>query len=263
MLVLDDAESIFVPLAVKGFDNTTKRRLRIPREIIDQHSSLQRGDSLALAGEQRAFLEPFFSVREFGGFCEVYLVPLKRSGVIHGVLIAAREEQEDNDASFEYPSIPDDCGEFLYSCFTSKLINLSLPPFYGDRREGVNALDPIVKRHREAGRSLFLCTINAGLLLDSLVPSSNTIDLFKYREIVRRILYSIALGTGIYLESSENTVVIGFAGSAITDCNFLSHHLHATISDFFPDTSLPASIIEECEYLNNDEIPASSASLFN
>lgn len=250
ILVLDEADLMFVPAAFTGFDNTTRRRLRIPREIIDQHGSLQAGESLMLSHDERTFLESFFSIREYGLYSKMALTPIRHEGIIYAVLLLAAD-----NGAIPLPVIPQNYGDLLYECYSSKLKNLAPSPYFSDRRQAAAALRPILAHHRETGHSIHLCTVNVHNLLENLMPASQSIDVFRFRDLVLRVLYALASPSGIYFENEDGEVFVGAAGSAIGDCDFLCRHLLLSLSDFFGQDSLPESVITGRRSLKPGEIP--------
>ncbi|MBN1686978.1 MAG: hypothetical protein JW852_10005 [Spirochaetales bacterium] len=263
VLVLDENESLFIPAAFIGFDSTTKRRLRIPREIVDQHGTLAAGQSLSLTGKDRAFLEPFFSVREYGCLERIDLSAVLHDSTIYAVLLAGWQEGEKPALPFKLLPVPAEYGETLYRCHCAKMQGLASPPYFSDKSQATAGLKPLVDRCRDAGRSLQLCTVSVTRLLQAVQPSSPSADLFKFREDIRRILYSAVAPGGIYYEKDNGETILGFSTTSVLDCGFLSRHLILSINDFFPALSLPDSIVRTCKSVPCGEIPVSPPSLFD
>ena len=261
--MLDKSDSLFVPAAFAGFDNTTKRRLRIPREIVNQHGALEAGQSLSVKGEGKSFLEPFFSVREYGCFERIELVGIKHEGITYAVLLACLKEGEDATLPFELPPLPEKYGNTLFACYSSKLENLVSPQYFSDKAQAAAGLKPLLDRCAQTGRFLHLCTVSAAKLLEAVQPASVSADLFKFREDVRRILYSIVTPVGIYYEKGKNEIILGFGTTTALDCGFLSRHLILSINDFFPTVALPDGVVRSCKSLSPDEIPSSPSFLFD
>ena len=261
--MLDESDSLFVPAAFSGFDNTSKRRLRIPKEIVNQHGTLEAGKSLSVKGDGKSFLEPFFSVREYGCFERIDLVGIKHEGITYAVLVAGLKEGEEAALPFELPPLPGTYGDTLYACYSSKLESLVSPQYYGDKSQAAAGLAPLLDRCAKTGRFLHLCTVSTAKLLEAVQPASVSTDLFKFREDVRRILYSVVAPGGIYYEKERNEVILGFATTSALDCGFLSRHLILSINDFFPAVTLPDGVVRSCKSLSPEEIPSSVSFLFD
>ncbi len=184
-------------------------------------------------------------------------------GNIYAVLLAGWPESDATPMPFQLPPIPQSYGAALFANYFSKICDMPVPPYFGDKPQAEASLKQVVSRHRDAGRSLHLCTIEIGALLEAVKPDSPTIDLFKFREDLLRILYSLVSPSGIYYEKGNNKVVIGFGTTAQGDCEFLAHHILLSIGDFFPGASLPDSLIGNFRSVQPEQIPSSPLALLD
>jgi hypothetical protein len=251
-----------MPAACVGFDSTTERRIRIPREIIDQHSAFETKGFLSLAGNDRIIFEPFFSVREFGIFTKMDVVGIRFDETTYAILLTAWTEEEQIGSVREYTPLRPEYGAKLFSCYSAKLMGLLPPPYFDDLEQAAKSLDPTLSRYREAGRIIHLCNVDLQILLETVQPTTGSADIFRFTEDVLRMLFSLVSATGIYYRKSETEITLGFATTTAQDSQFLAHHLRLSISDFFPQTTLPDSTITSWRSVQPEEIPDPPSALF-
>ena len=252
-MVLDENESLFLPAASIGFDSTTKRRLRIPREIIDQHSALEREGTLSLTGDDRIIFEPFFSVREFGLFTQVDALGIRHDGTTYAVILIASNEDEKAMLPLESLPLGSEYSTKLFTSYSAKLKGLLPPPYFADIDQAYRSLEPTVSRYHEAGRSIHVYSVDFKSLIEAVKPASPTIDLFRFSEDLLRMLYSLISATGIFCVKGEDEVILGFATTTAKDGEFLARHLKLSIGDFFPHIGLPDTVIRYRKSIHPDE----------
>jgi hypothetical protein len=234
---------MFRPIAISGFDNTTRRRLRIPIEIIQQHGALKAGEKVLLIEEQRLFLEPFFSTREFGLFLSIFMAPFQTDGKIHGLFIVASEDSD--GISDGYNSIQNLIMENQAALrqFYVDRIN-SLPPYsQGETdKHREELLDHFSDQIENKECNIFVFNIELNKILAAVRPNSEFIDDYKFREDILRILHSLTAASGIFYSSDEIPVLMGIPSAAVHDKDFLAHHILLSLKDFFPSAHLTLEI---------------------
>ena len=92
-LLSDPVDGVLAPWALTGFDSTTRRRLRIPRQIVLRNSRLKQGHIVHLSGKHRSLLQPFFSVREFSLLNSIFLCPVVKEGRLIALLVLASDDE--------------------------------------------------------------------------------------------------------------------------------------------------------------------------
>lgn len=251
-----------MPAAFVGFDSTTKRRIRIPRGIIDQHGALETKGLLTLKGDDRTIFEPFFSVREFGIYTRIDAAGIRHDGTTYAILLAAWTEEEQEGTLFECTPLRPEYGAKLFNCYSAKLKGLLPPPYFDDFKQAVKSLEPTLNRYREAGRIIHVCNIDLQTLLEATQPTSASADKFRFTEDVLRMLHSLVAATGIFCRKSEDEVILGFAATTAQDGEFIAHHLRLSIGDFFPQATLPDSTVNSWRSVQPDEMPDPPSALF-
>jgi hypothetical protein len=140
---------------------------------------------------------------------------------------------------------------------------MTSPPYFKDKEQAIGTLEPVIKRYHESGRYIHFCTINTASLIEATSPPFESVDRFKYREDILRVLYSLVSSTGLYYEKSTEEIVLAFATSKVKDCDFLTRHLVLTIGDFFPKITLPGGIVSSTRSVRPDEAVESALTLFS
>ena len=241
LLVLDETEAIFQPIAAVGLDNTTRHRLRIPQAIIEQHSALSTGLSVALEGEDRLFLEPFLSVREFGSYKRITLSSIRHADSILALVMIAHDEK-DHVIPPNILNFPVESGARLYNSYFARLKPLPpLPP--NDGVESTKArIEVFVRQLQQTGRSLFISVVALDAIKDAVLPYSDTVDPIKFEQDLLRIFHSLTSASGFFRRKSRREITLAFPTLSTQNREFLEHHLLLSLSDFYPRTVLPRSI---------------------
>ncbi len=253
LLVLNELDAIFQPAAVLGLDNTTRRRLRIPNDIIEQQSSLCNGRSVTLRADDRLFLEPFFSVREYGTFTKIDLSPLLHENRLLALFMIAHDKVSQNAPS-RLLNFSEGTGANLYKNYISKL--RPLPPLpERDDDESVKAKLQTLKQHlAQTKRSLLICSVALDAFQQTVLPHSTTVDPLKFELDVLRVLHSLASASGFYHRKGRNEVTLGFSAATNHNREFLQSHLLLSLGDFYPRVQLTSSIFRSCTFLDYKDI---------
>lgn len=74
-LLYDPVRLVYAPWAVRGYDATTLRRMRIPLGANEAWNAMANGRPLILRAPEISQFQPFFSSREFAGTEKLMLVP--------------------------------------------------------------------------------------------------------------------------------------------------------------------------------------------
>jgi len=74
-LLYDPVRLVYAPWAIRGYDQTTQRRMRIPLGANEAWNALANGRPLVLAAPALTQFQQFFSTREFSGISKLILVP--------------------------------------------------------------------------------------------------------------------------------------------------------------------------------------------
>ena len=86
-LLYDPVRLVYAPWAMRGYDQTTLRRMRIPLGANEAWNALANGRPLVLAGPTISQFQQFFSVREIAGVTRLILVPFIAEDRLIGVFL--------------------------------------------------------------------------------------------------------------------------------------------------------------------------------
>ena len=253
-MLLENENSLYTPAAFHGFDNTTIRRLRIPVEIIDQLDMLKKGDSLHLENYDRDFLESFFSVREFGLYSQILIIPFINSEHVHGFLLIGSDEDDTISVNIsKLTAICDKAASIIERNYLSVIQKLpSLPDIksHNNFSEQVEAAKRILTTPDDR---ILVFTINIEEILSSPFPQSLYTDKFRFEKDILRILHSFCPDSGLFFQKSEKEILLGFpALSNHNNIDLMKHHLLVSLSDFFP--GLQPKIFSSGRLFSSEEI---------
>ncbi|HET6452021.1 MAG TPA: hypothetical protein VFI08_11955 [Spirochaetia bacterium] len=88
LLLYDALRLVFAPWAQRGFDQTTRHRMRIPLGANEAWNALANGSPILLSGAPAlSAFQPYFSSREFASVEKLFLVPLVSEFKLVAVLL--------------------------------------------------------------------------------------------------------------------------------------------------------------------------------
>ena len=257
MLLRDHPDEVFAPWAICGFDNTTKRRLRIPEAILKQGERIRIDTITHLTGENRSFLEPFFSNREYSLFTDLFLYPISYEQSILGLLLVATGEDENskilhNDL-LSFLSLQDTVKELLWDCRESKLQKLDLSSLSESISNAETVVNDLLKQTAAVGSNLFICRIDSDQAVTEL-PVTKYSERFRLCQDVEKILHSLVAETGKFLKTDDYGTLLAFRSKSVKDSNLLLHHLNTITQDFL---HIPGNrLFSDCRLIENEETTA-------
>ena len=257
LLVLEETEAVFQPIAVVGLDNTTRHRLRIPQLIIEQHGALSAGHSVVLEGEERLFLEPFLSVREFGSYSRITLSPVRHADRILALMMIAYNEK-DPIVPPDTLNFPAETGERLSNSYSERLRPLpALPSNEGDESSKAR-IEALLRQLEQTERSLLICVVSLDVIQRAVLPYSNTVDPMKFELDLLRVFHSLTSASGYCHRNGRREITLAFPTHSADNREFLERHLLLSLSDFFPRSALTRSIFVSSTFLDGKDITLDS-----
>lgn len=235
LLLVDEISKSFTPWALCGFDTTTKRRLRIPSDIITIKKTLVSVTPVVMAGPEKDFLQPYFSVREFSILSQFIFCPfVYENDLIAFILIALCE-----DEGIEIDALIEKLAPF--SQFGGKLIYDGRKQFSAKDKDNTNlialtdAQDHIARMIQLAiprDESLFLYKISISDIRANLHTLSNSAEEYRVQEDILSILNVMIGGAGMIIRFEPNFAVIALISRSVHDEKFLLHHVLLSLTDF-------------------------------
>ena len=259
LLLLVDPPRLFSPIASIGLDVTTQRRLRIPSEILQQNKRLVRGEPIRISSEGLTFLESFFSTRLFDLLDSLHMIPLRFQDTLYGVLLIC---DETGMPHFE-PSIRalreiTASEAEVYRSYTGRLSQLPAP--MADR-SGSDPLELLEYEIHAADRNqaFLLCIlIDVKPIIDEAYHFTVTVDRFRFRDDLLRILHSLVHLTGGVVAVGRDRFIIVMRTRTSTDPGFILGHVALTLRDFYPSLkSFSRAVTASTYYPENATTPQS------
>ena len=209
-----------------------------------------------LSGNERIFLESFFSVREFGILQRFDLIPMQNDGDTFALLLVAYpdDEQEPIEGVDQFVSSVED---HMYRCYTEKIGRL--PPLPAEpEADSLTAVYSAVRRDGVKG-PLLVCSVELDGLKSAVEPKSSNIDHFKFEQDLTRILHSFIGASGFLYRADGRKLLLGLPLGSVRDGNFYLYHAVQSLGDFFPGKVIDPALFTSPEVVtdeNSDELLA-------
>ncbi|MAG13288.1 MAG: hypothetical protein CMN78_01700 [Spirochaetales bacterium] len=250
-------------MASVGLDQTTTHRLRIPSEILAQNSAIAAGSLSIFEKIERQFLEPFFSVREYGLFSTLVIVPLHVSSKLFAFFLVAYSKEdgpiENEDALFE--NVAQLGAANLYGKYYEWLSKLPSYPDDAFSVEYLAKIDSLIDQSRQTGKQLLIVELNMEVLLESVLSTLTYADKKRILDDMETVLFSFSAGLGLYFRKTDRNVLLGFPVRSAQDHFFLSDHIVRVLNNRYPNCRIPSGVILSTKTMG--EIHLSSRDLLN
>ena len=245
LLVLECTGNYFSPTASLGLDHTTIHRLRIPREILAQNSSIARDPISVFKNSERQFLEPFFSVREYGLYSTFVLVPFQKSSQVFSFFLVVSTAEDKIDESLANSLIEKlkDGPMELHDKYYAWLEKLPAYPEDAFSPEYLGKIDSLIDHIKHMNKQLLIIELNMTALLNSILSRLKFSDEKRILGDMETILYSFSAGLGLYFRKSDKNVLIGFPVKSAHDHQFMVDHLLGVLSNCYPHAQVSPGII--------------------
>jgi len=263
LLVLESTGSYFSPVATRGFDQTTKHRLRIPREILTQISAIAVGTPAFFDGSERQFIEPFFSIREYGLFSRFCIVPFHEASQLFAFLLIAYPQTEDDQRGDQNPIQIDieKTADDLFGNYYVWIEKLSAYPTDPISKDYLGKIDSLIEQTNQLHKHLFFVGLDLEALLTSVQTKSSFTDKKRILDDIETMLYSFTAGAGVYLRKTDRDVLLGFPVKPSADHSHVVEHIFGILRACYASAEIPDSIMLSTRTM--DSIPATARELFD
>lgn len=235
-LVQESQNDIFMPWALTGYDTTTRSRLRIPRSALISYFSHSNSGYLFIESEdERLFLRPFFSIREFGLLEKVLLCPFIHDQEIIGFLLITEspsllDDSMDRSLSF-IQNVVKTASPVLYYTRERKLKNISLqqPNVKSDLKHEMELFYTSVKHDK---REIIFLVFSIQEAVDQIHQYVGDADVFRIRHDLSGILTSMLSDTGGVHVLNDSLLLLIVSGKSLRDESLLVHQISLALNDF-------------------------------
>ncbi|HTZ51613.1 MAG TPA: GAF domain-containing protein [Spirochaetia bacterium] len=227
-LLYDPVRLVYAPWAVRGYDQTTLRRMRIPLGANEAWNALANGRPLILAAPALAQFQQFFSSREFSAMSRIVLVPFIADDTLIGVFLLT---------DLESPLTTD---EELVECLAraseagaprvqeARAARVAAAVASGTRPEAVSAGDETSKflDAIESSRSpLLLAALSLEEFTRGVLLSHHDLEPFRLHEDLVFFLGSFLADVGRALPVRQGRFVLALPGFDRAGLDVFSHQL--------------------------------------
>ncbi len=249
VLLFDPVRLVFAPWAIRGFDQTTNRRLRIAMGANEAVNRLAAGDVVLLhgAGELQDF-QRYFSFRELAGLHELLLIPFIRENRFMGMLlIAEREGGLEQDDLRTYENISSRAAALFYRTRECNLeaAKRRLPEKPETLKERVRAA---AQFSRERGIGLIMIRFSIAKAAQRILKRNPYIDSFRLREDIFRVVLSLFQSLGSVFQIDQERLLAVISNMRNGDPDLLLYNLKGTLKRLFQELADEEQIELEEEF---------------
>ncbi len=231
-LFADAPGGYYIPVASVGFDVTSRRRMHIPLQLLDQNHRLLDGCYMHVGRDGLTFLEQFFSIREYGMLEEIVFVPFNHEGTPFAVLLIAYHIEHTRSIEREADlaqQIAQSLSKDLYEARVRKMHNL---PVHEEDEADTGIADLVSRADRDQMRLLTAIFSLAGLI-ESIVPDHEFADTYLFRTDLLRIFKSFISSNGCLVSLGDDTFVLCILTRSVSDEHFILYHIGLSLQRFY------------------------------
>lgn len=234
-LFLFDAESgAYGPAALSGFDETSSRRLRLPRELLEGYAE---DEARALSGENLSPYKMYFSNREFRVLAALRIFPIALGQGAKAYLLCADVDQAIGPiAPMNWRGLAEKAAEGLID-YTSRFRTSPSPGIDGPSTEkALDSFAAALETARNRGlKTLFLVAPLAPLVetLRSKTPQAERERILAESRTALSRMFPIA---GSVVPLSGDRVGILLASQAAPDADLILHQVSRCLGRIFLDS---------------------------
>jgi len=227
-LLYDPVRLVYAPWAVRGYDQTTLRRMRIPLGANEAWNALANGRPLILAAPALAQFQQFLSSREFAGMSRLILVPFIADDTLIGVFLITDLDSplSTDDELVECLSRASEAGAPRVQ--EARAARVAAAVASGVRPETVSAGDETSKFLDAIGSSrspLLLAVLSLEEFTRGVLLSHHDLEPFRLHEDLVFFLGSFLADVGRALPVRQGRFVLAMPGFDRSNLDVFSHQL--------------------------------------
>lgn len=233
LLVLGYEGRYFVPYAIKGYDETTEHRLRIPYSLLAESLSLSVGHSLIREEDMDTF-KRFFSNREYSLISELLLVPFRHGDAVEAVFLTTDCPLLSSSTlkTVDFVTLSRDLGEIIHHSRNTTLQRLT-----GAEVRSRSVLLSSVQESLELvtgdqNRLTFFLVSLKGFL-DLLHGKAKLVETYRLREDVIRIVSSMMPDAVNVFSIDRHVLLIIMPGKFHVNTDLLVHQIKVGLQTLF------------------------------
>lgn len=238
ILVPEEKSEYLVPIATVGIDITSTRKLRIQREKLNFVTNTGR---MYITGEERRFLKPHLSNREFRNALRIAAFPFEMNNRLLALLLIFDSPflDLDDDVLRVLLTALNDAASTILFAERGKMIQKSEPvvlyPF--DQL-------PLVVRSTDERSTILELDLNAAE--ESVLSHHPHLDPFRLHQDLLRTVASLVKNHALTVQGEKGSMILVFRKTLHLDAELLIHQLGITLHELFgvPSVPIPFTPIE-------------------
>jgi len=227
-------EGIFVPWTMTGYDPTTRHRLRVPIESIEEFATSVEPIHF-LSKDEIGKFKRFFSNREFG-LLETLMLMFVRYADSCIAVIAISQSPLLNISEQELSELGEDIelqvAEMLYKSRIARIRAFDTIGI-GKRDDIASELFEQAQQVVESGRMLTVILADFSKLIESVVKDNKDIDAYRIMQDVLRIIATMVTPDGKVFDLERNRALFTVIPEDGTDEELLLHQITHFMSSLF------------------------------
>jgi hypothetical protein len=223
-------EAVLLPYAVRGYDETTKTRLRLPVSRF--------GQTRLITGDGLTAMRPYFSMREYDMLRRVVCIPFRDGRTVLGCcLISDPALTQDQFAQLEQflRHTHDSISSYLASCIPNRLREGHRPRIshHPALHEIVESVSRLAGSLSNRGNRLLLLKIRIDNLIDSVCRISPDAVPFRVREEIYGLLDRMVSGVGEMFIFDTGSVLLAITFRSVGRPEMFVHQIRGAVGRMY------------------------------
>lgn len=230
-LLLPDANKLFIPWAITGFDQTTSRRIRIPHNIIISFQDDNSSVFIELKNDEIKPLKDYFSFREYSVTSHILISIIETCNRIVAVLFVTEGEILNQSVQVKEDLLLK-LSELAGPLLLEKRENI-LNKFSEKKSKGEN-LESIIKTWIDIERKNFLLIkINIESFLNEIRKKDGGSIKVRLMEDIKRLVMTLIGDRGELSSIDSNSFAIIIGSSRPEEADLFIHQIGLSLSFFY------------------------------
>jgi hypothetical protein len=193
LLLLNHREEQFIGWAHKGYDKTTRSRLRLPYDAAEKLFPEKNLHPKILEHEEIDTLRPYFSMREYSLLEKTYLLPFIYRNVIIGILLVTSSPVllKADESFFEpFKNVFSTISKIIYHSREEKLNKLSQSEVK-PKNLILQQITSLTEQAQHDGSQVYFLVFNFQKLLNTVRSELENIDQYRIQEDILQVVTSM------------------------------------------------------------------------
>lgn len=225
--------------ASRGFDETTKHRLRLPTDLCEGFFPENQSTMLSLSKEEAQPLKPFFSYRENLGREVLLLMPLYQESVLTGLFLSSPEAGLFPETLQKWESLWDalafPLGEAMMDYHTiTEGQDAILEVNVQDPQALMDSLSLFLGQSRQKHQPVTVLSVSFRELMENQSQEFPTLDPYRFREILLATAASLFGSNSEAIPYSAYRVIFLLSGKGVQDPQLVLYQIRQQVKEQIP-----------------------------